>query len=150
MGEKITTVKQLEEAFPELVKQIREETMKLAFEEIAAAPVEVTEKKFPTLVKKLKEKIENEIKTVPASLKIDGFLLEIKDPFAAPVARYYAAVAATAVPQLPMVLPYENKGATIAALKNYLLRAQGAGDAVRARAAADALVKLGFDVKSKK
>ena len=146
---KITTVKQLEEEFPDLAEQIRKDTAAVLAEEIAAAPVDIVEKKFSKLVKKLREKIEHEVKSTPANLKIDGFLLETADPFAAAIARQYAKASGIDIPQLPMVLPYENKEATITALKSYCLRANGAGDKARAANATEALAKLGGDVTAK-
>jgi len=113
--------------------------------EIADAPLDKVAEKFPLLIEAITKKVREAAGTTPSNLKIDGFLLETSDPFAQPAASHYAKVSGTDVQRLPMVLPFAEK-ATIDALKNYLQRSQGAGDKARAKAAVEALKKLGVDV----
>jgi hypothetical protein len=143
------TIEELMETEPQLVEQIEKSGADKLAAEIANAPIDKLAEKFPAIVNAIAKKVEAAMQTRPANLKIDGFLLERSDPFAEPAARCFAVEAKIEVQQLPMVLPYANKEATVAALRNYYQRANGAGDTKRAKASADALAKLGVDIRKK-
>lgn len=72
-------------------------------------------------------------KVEPEPKPVNGFLLAADDPFA------IGALRSIGQPGLPFVLPFEAKSAAV--LKNYIIRANGAGDKTRADAAKDALEK---------
>ena len=143
------TIEQLTDDFPDIVAQIEKNGAEKLAAEIAAAPIDKVAEKFPAIVKAITQKVSDAARIMPANLKIPGFLLEIKDPFASSVASEYARVAGCEVGQLPMILPFETKEATIAALRSYYMRANGAGDKDRANAAVETLKKLGVDVTKK-
>ena len=75
------------------------------------------------------------------NLKIAGFLLGVDDPFAEGAARVFAKQKGLKTARLPIVLPYKDK-ASVEALESYILRAGGAGDTDRVKAAEKALEKV--------
>jgi len=69
-----------------------------------------------------------------------GFTLASDDPFAAAALRLYCTAAKIAQASLPAVLPYKD-AASVPALQSYIVRASGAGDEARVKAAEAALAK---------
>ena len=149
MAKSKMTIDELKEMAPELIEQIEKSGAEKLATEIARASIDKLAEKFPALVKAITAKATESLRTTPVNLKIDGFFIDIKDPFGLAAARKYAKTTAAAVSSLPMVLPYETKDATTETLRDYYLRANGAGDKVRSAKAADALKKLGVDIAAK-
>ena len=69
-----------------------------------------------------------------------GFVIPAGDPFGLAAARIYAKANGRTPEPLPVCLPYKKPG-TKAAIADYLIRAQGAGDKPRIEAATEALAK---------
>lgn len=144
------TIKQLEEDYSGLIEEIKEKAVAQFAAELNDAPLEKIAEKLPDFYEKLKARAMEMSAVRPAKLNVDGFLLDTKDPFAAGTASTWAKSKKTDVPGLPMVLPYADKDATIAALRNYIIRATGADDGARMKKAVDALKKLGVDIEAEK
>jgi len=153
------TIEQLKEDYPDLVGFIRDEMIA----ELESADVAQFRETFPEQEKRLATLITTEMaaadldtfRTVfPEQVKrlaafqmgsnlkkgIEGFLLEIGDPFAAGTLRTYERLSKKPGLKLPYVLPYKDK-VTIEAIKNYIVRASGAGDIERVKRATKALEK---------
>ncbi len=79
-------------------------------------------------------------KNVVADLRTPGFLLAIGDPFAAGTLRTFMSVSKRSGLQLPFVLPFKDKNSA-AAIRGYIVRAEGGGDLERAKLAKEALAK---------
>lgn len=153
------TVEQLQKDHPEIVDVLRVETIvdlanadvkifrdtfpeqerrlaNLITTEMAAADIDTFRSVFPEQVKKLAAF------QMGSNLRkgIEGFLLEIGDPFAAGTLRTYERLSKKPGLKLPYVLPYKDK-VTIEAIKNYIVRASGAGDLERVKRATKAIEK---------
>jgi len=127
------TVEGLQKAYPELVQQIKDETVEF----VKARTVSQIKKVMPELY----ERIAAEIKAGSGpDLSVKGFLLNIADPYAAGTLRAYQGLKKAEGLKLPYVLPYKDK-LTKAAIESYILRAEGGGDIERAGAAKKALAK---------
>ena len=98
--------------------------------------------KLTTKVTELEGQIV-EMRKQPAAVNIKGFSLGHTDPFAAGALRTYLKTTKTRqqqAPVLPFVLPSSDPASTVA-LKSYIVRAGGAGDTERVKAATAALPK---------
>lgn len=157
---KIVTVEELAKAYPELVRQIKDETA----EAVKIVTAEELQKAYPELVQQIKDETAKFIEGRSAAdikrvmpglygriaaavntgggpdLSVKGFLLNMADPYAAGTLRTYMAEKETGGLALPYVLPFRDRH-TKAAIKNYILRADGGGDTERAEAARKALAK---------
>jgi len=139
----IKTLAQLERQYPDMVAEVRQTAVAEAANADDIKTLVQLTSKYPELVAKARQAAVAEAAkkqaTVPSNLKVPGFLLEVRDPYAAGVLRQFAAAKCTDM-TLPAVLPY-NDPHSKAALKNYILRAKGACDTERAAAATKALAK---------
>lgn len=129
----ILTVQDLQEAYPELVRQIKDETVEF----INNRTIPQIKKVMPDLYQRIATDITS--KSGP-DLNVKGFLLEIADPYAAGTLRTYQNLTQVDGLKLPYVLPYKDKH-TKAAIKNYILRADGGGDTKRVEPARKAMAK---------
>ncbi len=134
--DEIQTADQLKAAYPELAQQIIDErTAQLEdfFSNRTAAQIK---EHFPPLYARL---VDAQKGTVP-DLKVPGFVLTLTDPFAAGTLRTFAFLSGQSGLQLPFMLPFKKKHSA-AAIKGYIIRAEGGGDYERAKAARGALKK---------
>jgi len=125
-------VAQFRETFPEQEKRLA----RLITTEMAAADIDTFRSVFPEQVKRLAAF------QMGSNLRkgIAGFLLEIGDPYAAGTLRTYGRLSKKPGLKLPYVMPYKDE-VTIEAIKNYIVRASGAGDIERVKRATKALEK---------
>lgn len=129
----IETVEDLEACYPQLVSKIKDETIEFIRNRTALQIKENMPKLYDRIV------LEAQGKSGP-NLNMPGFLLEIDDPVAEGALRAYQGLKGISGLHLPYVLPYRDKETKIA-LNNYILRARGCGDIVRAKAAEKAQEK---------
>jgi len=128
------TVEAVRKQYPEQCSEIAAAARAALLAEIEAMDVHEVQGTFPTLVKKLQVPI---VKGMDPS---SGFILALTDPFGEGAARDYAKARGCQVSSLPAILPWGD-AATIVALKMYVIRAKGSGDAKRAEAALAAVKK---------
>ena len=106
-----------------------------------AAPVDlaVENVKLETVIAKLQTQLK-EAQSVKSPVNIKGFLLEVGNPFGDGVIRAYrkAGGKSNQPDRLPFVLP-DKEAASKEALKNYILRADAAGDKIRVAEARKAI-----------
>lgn len=126
----IKTVQNLQNRYPDLCS----DCVAARDKEIDSMPVEEARSRFPELIKRLAVPVVSRLSSK------EGFILAADDPYAAGVARFYAGLAKCAVPGLPTILPFKAKHSP-SAIKQYIVRAAGAGDTARATAAQKALAK---------
>jgi len=91
-----------------------------------------------TALKKQIESLKN-----PNPVRVDGFRLDVNDPFAAGTLRDFIKMGGKNNGQteaLPFVMSWNDR-ATAKALAKYAVRAKGAGDKARAKIAAEAAAK---------
>jgi len=141
-AKEIETVEELEQAYPDLVAEIRETADVIE-------DVKELEQAYPELIAQIKAAAIETVTARPAALSIPGFLIDVDDPFGAGTARDWGRLKKGDPPRLPFVLPYKDPD-TAEALDNYILRAAGGGDAKRATAAGTALAKVDRKAKQAK
>lgn len=129
----ISTAEELETLYPDLVSEIKDKVIG----QIRKSKAEQIKENLPEIYQRVVEDIQGK-KGVDKS--VPGFLLDIGDPVAEGTLRTYQRLKGITGLRLPCVLPYKDK-ASIAALENYILRAEGGGDAKRAESARKALEK---------
>lgn len=129
----IDTVEQLTESYPVLVKQIKNETA--AF--INNRTADEIKRRMPELYMRI---AKDAAEGGTANLSEKGFLLSRSDPFADGTLRTFGHLAKRPGLRTPYVLPFRDKN-TKAALRGYIIRAEGGGDIERAKAARNALKK---------
>jgi hypothetical protein len=129
----ITTIQGLAAAYPALVEELRKMSCKL----VADQTVEEFAKRFPDLYGRITKSLKPALGTNFGAV---GFVLAADDSFGAGALRVYAKAAGYTGLALPAVLPYKDP-ATRTALESYIVRARGAGDEARVKAAEEALAK---------
>lgn len=129
----IETVEELEIVYPKLVSAVRDEVVV----QISKCSLEQVKKNMPEFYERLVMDVQNKS---GLNLSVPGFLLELDDPFANGTLRTYQKLKGIGGLRLPHVLPFKDKK-TKPTLKNYILRAAGSGDNVRADAARRAMEK---------
>jgi hypothetical protein len=129
----IETVEELEIVYPKLVSAVRDEVVR----QISKCSLEQVKKNMPEFYERLVMDVQNKS---GLKLNVPGFLLDTDDPFAEGTLRTYQKLKGIGGLRLPHVLPFKDKK-TKETLKNYILRAAGSGDKVRADAARRAMEK---------
>jgi hypothetical protein len=129
----IETVEELEIVYPKLVSAVRDEVVV----QISKCSLEQVKTNMPEFYERLVMDVQNKS---GLNLNVPGFLLENEDPFAEGTLRTYQKLKGIGGLRLPHVLPFKDKK-TKKTLKNYILRALGSGDKVRADAASRAMEK---------
>jgi len=129
----IDTVEELEIVYPKLVSAVRDEVVV----QISKCSLDQVKKNMPEFYERLVMDVQNKS---GLNLNVPGFLLELDDPFANGTLRTYQKLKGIGGLRLPHVLPFKDKK-TKETLKNYILRASGSGDKVRADAAGRAMAK---------
>jgi len=130
MSEAIRTTEDLRKSYPSLCNEIVQETVS----EINDLGAKEAIKRLPGLVARL---------APTSSTDLDGkkgFILQADDPYGVGAARAFGRATGCLTPALPCMLPFQSPG-TRPAIESYILRADGAGDAVRTNAARVALSK---------
>jgi len=130
----ITDVADLEQAYPDLIAEIKESVVL----DIGNASAKQVKEKLPDVYDRIALEVQDKkvpLKTGP------GFLLDYEDPFAEGTLRTYMKLKGVSGIRLPFVLLYKDK-LTKPALENYILRAEGGGDTERADAARKAMKKV--------
>lgn len=130
----IETVEELEIVYPKLVSAVRDEVIV----QISKCSLKEVKANMPDFYERLVMEVQNKS---GLNLKVPGFFLDLDDPFAEGTLRTYQKLKGIGGLRLPHVLPYKDKK-TKAALQNYILRAAGGGDNVRADAARRAMEKI--------
>lgn len=105
------------------------------------------QQQFPDLYKSIAAELGAK---VSANLNVDGFLLDVDDPFAAGALRVYGQQIGIETLRLPFVLPKKEKKASAAALESYIVRAEGGVDKERAAAARKILFEIAPEKAKKK
>jgi len=166
----IQTVEDLEACYPQLVEEMKDETIEFIRNRTA---LQIKEK-LPELYERIVTDIQG--KGGP-NLKVPGFLLEVDDPFAESTLQAYQGLKGIDGLRLPFVLPFQEKGKgqirettwkmkfeksealkaefkdldaylvfkgrlITQALEHYVLVAEGGGDYERANAAHKAMKKI--------
>jgi hypothetical protein len=129
----IETVEELEIVYPKLVSAVRDEVVV----RISKCSLEQVKTNMPEFYERLVMEVQNKS---GLKLNVPGFLLDSDDPFAGGTLRTYQKLKGIGGLRLPHVLPFKDKK-TKETLKNYILRALGGGDKVRADAARRAMEK---------
>lgn len=135
----IQSTEDLQEAYPALCEEMVERAISDRLEQINSMKAPGIKKTIPQLFKTIVDSVKVSLESKNSEKRVKGFLLAVDDPFSAGVLRTYSRLKGIDGLTLPYVLPFCDRD-TKAALKNYIIRADGS-DIARANAAKTALRK---------